>query len=191
MSHATQLQRGASVCVCVFSLWRTRANYLHPANKCPHTTQSMFSLLSSHTPVTIQQLAITSPLWNQIHTHTLFICPLATTVVPLSSDESLFATFHSELLQDVCVCVCECVCTCAALCYLNFSSASTHCYPVKRVKAASVKNMFKEELGWQRLCFDSVRPVLSSLKRSVLKFSNLDFIRKTTITNKRSAITEH
>lgn len=59
-------------------------------------TVSMLSLLSSHTPVNIQQYAVTT-LCAVKHTHTT--APAATFVYPSSPDESLSTPFDSVLLQ--------------------------------------------------------------------------------------------
>lgn len=108
-------------------------------------TVSMISLLSSHTPVTAQQLAITT-LGAVIHTpmqHTPLLCPLAATVVyPLSPYESR-STLHSiqhysrEAKCQLCVFFLQ---------HASNKSWTMKCsnplYPVKQV--SSVANIFKE-----------------------------------------------
>lgn len=92
-------------CVCVCSPSGEHKLTISTPQISAHTV-SMLSLLSSHTPVTTQQLEITLCC----ETHTPVLCPPAATVVyPLSPDESLFTAVHSVLLQEgrVCVCVCQ------------------------------------------------------------------------------------
>lgn len=89
-------------------------------------TVSNLSLLSSHTPVTIQQYAITT-LSAVKHTHTHIqhtpsLCsPAATVVDPLSPDESLHFIQGFSWEESMCV---------SALCFLELSSSSIHQLPV-------------------------------------------------------------
>lgn len=129
-------------CVCVFSLWRTRANNLRPTNQCPHSVHALFAELthsSEHTTVCSHYT-----LCSQTHTHNSTCSHLCVPFV--SRWKSVHSIWFSTTPGRQRPCV-------SALCFLQLSSCSyttvTHCHPSGKSSESVWQTYLK---SWRASC---------------------------------------
>lgn len=166
-------------CVCVFSLWWTRANNLRPTNQCPHSGYAPFAKIahsSDHTTVCNHHTLCSH---THAHKHTYIhrsSAPPAATVYPLSPDERLSAAFHSVLLQGgkERECVCVFVLTFLLVFFLQHTTVLVmHNELLRHTVTRSDKSVWKTYLKSLRATF--VHPA-SQLNRSSFVKSKSQFV---------------